>query len=64
MDHLLSSSGGEHILVPYVGVEEYDRDDFKTYRQRKGWSTTERGDLISKTELPMRRLPDLGIWAY
>jgi hypothetical protein len=29
LDHLLSSSGGEHILVPYVGVEEYDRGAFK-----------------------------------
>lgn len=64
MDHLLSSSGGEHILVPYVGVEEYDRGDFNTYWQRKGWRTTERGHLIFKDRTPYEKAAFFQTWLH
>jgi hypothetical protein len=64
MDHLLSSSGGEHILVPYVGVEEYDGGDFKAYWQRKGWRRTERGDLIFEDRTPHEKAAFFQTWLY
>jgi hypothetical protein len=64
MDHLLSSSGGEYILVPYVGVEEYDGGDFKTYLRRKGWRTTEGGDLIFKDRTPYEKATFFQTWLY
>jgi hypothetical protein len=64
MDHLLSSSGGEHILVPYVGIEEYDRGDFKAYWQRKGWRRTERRDLIFKDRTLYEKAAFFQTWLY
>jgi hypothetical protein len=38
MDHLLVPPGGIPIRVPYKCREEYDRQDFLGYPQRKGWT--------------------------
>jgi hypothetical protein len=41
MEHFVASPDIEPIDVPYIGIEEYDWDDFVTYPEHKGWSDPE-----------------------
>jgi hypothetical protein len=71
MEHILPISGAEHISVPYVCVEEYDRapclDPFKEYVFRKGWKEkrdTWDWDLNLDGRTPEDKVAFLQTWLY